>query len=291
MHKLEQHELEGVVTEVRRVTMGRLVKRHPKYRFWGPLFEHAGSLFLGKTRGRMIEADYLVMRELDDMADGDAPVPKGYDSASHYIEEKIAFLRTPLTPKDNIDKLLLYCEQLSQKAGLSLTDERELILYSMLFDAQRFGKQQIFSAAILNKHFYRCDIEGTGKGALKIFGEDPSKYKLVEPLGTASRIHDNLLDYKKDIEAGYINIPGEDVDQFGMTLEDIMDINSPKVRAWFGKEVKRARVLLAEDHTLFPKGEFSPLGRIFVDLYFRRPAVNYFNSLPPSQPYSNTGHG
>lgn len=282
MHELEQRELEKAVTQVRRVTMGRLIKRHPKYRFWGPLFQYAGPLLLGRTRGRMIEADYLVMRELDDMADGDAPVPKGYGSASHYIEEKIAFLRTPLTPGDNVEKLLLYCEQLSRKEGLSLTHERELILSSMLFDAQRFGKYQIFSAAILNEHFYRCDIEGTGKGALKIFGEDLSKYKLVEPLGVASRIHDNLLDYEKDIEAGYINIPREDVDQFGMTLEDIMDVNSPKVKTWFEEEVKRARGLLEEDRRLFPQGRFGALGRIFVDLYFRRPAVHYLNNLPPS---------
>lgn len=280
------HELEQVVTQVRRVTMNRLVKRHPKYRIWGPLFEHSG-LLLGRTRGRMIEADYLVMRELDDMADGDTPVPEGYDSASHYIEEKIAFLRAPLTPMDNVDALLLYCEQLSRKEGLSLTHERELILRSMLFDAQRFGKYQIFSAAILNEHFYRCDIEGTGIGALKIFDEDPTKYRLVKPLGVASRIHDNLLDYEKDIKAGYINIPGEDVDRFGMTLEDIMDVNSPKVRKWFEKEGERGRGLLAEDRMLFPQGRFSTLGRFFVHLYFRRPAVHYFNNLPPAQPFSN----
>ncbi len=278
MHKPEQRELEEVVAEVRRITMGRLVKRHPKYKFWRPIFQHAGPLLLGHTRGRMVEADYLVFRELDDMADGDILSPEGYN-ASSYIEEKIAFLHAPLSPRDNMDKLLLYCEHLSQQQGFSLTDERDLILRSMLFDAQRFGKYQVFSAAILNEHFYRCDIEGSGVGTLKIFGEDPAKYHLVEPLGVASRIYDNLLDYEKDIEAGYINIPSEDVDKFGMTLDDIKDINSPKVRAWFAKEGERARGLLAEDHRLFPQGGFGILGRIFVDLYIRRPAVSYFDNF------------
>ncbi|MBI2337623.1 hypothetical protein HYU95_00410 [Candidatus Daviesbacteria bacterium] len=280
MQKLEQRELEKAVTEVRQATMGRLVKRHPKYRFWGPLFEHAGPLLLGKTRGKMIEADYLVMRELDDMADGDTPVPKDYNSASQYIEEKISFLRNPNTPRDNADKLLLYCEQLSQQEGLSLTQEREFILRSMLFDAQRFGTYQIFPAAILDEHFYRCDIEGTGKGALKIFGEDPAKYRLVEPLGVVSRIHDNLLDYERDVKAGYINIPEEDINRSGMTLVDIKDVNSPKVGAWFAKELTRARGLLEQDRVLFPQGRFSLLGRIFVELYIRRPAVHYFNNFP-----------
>lgn len=156
-------ETEKVIADFRGVTMGRLTLRHPKYRFWGPALEHSGLLFGSKVRGRMLEADYLVMREIDDMADGDIPVPHAYDSAAQYIQEKIAFLRAPVTPRDKVDDLLLYCEQLSQKIGLSLTDERELILRSMLFDAERFGKNLIFPEAVLREHFYRCDIQGTGK--------------------------------------------------------------------------------------------------------------------------------
>lgn len=117
------------------------------------------------------------------------------------------------------------------------------------------------------------------KGALKIFGEDPSKYKFVEPLGIASRIHDNLSDFEKDVKAGYINIPREEVDRFGMTIGDIRDVNSPKVRAWFAEQVEKAGILLEKDKVLFPQGRFSFCGRLFVHLYIRRPAVRYFNNL------------
>ncbi|MBI4130064.1 hypothetical protein HY468_01975, partial [Candidatus Roizmanbacteria bacterium] len=60
---------------------------------------------------------------------------------------------------------------------------------------------------------------------------------------------DNLSDYEKDIKAGYINIPREDVDQFGMTLDDIKDVNSPNVKEWFAKEKTRAMDLLELDQT------------------------------------------
>ncbi|MBI2029863.1 hypothetical protein HYT02_05585 [Candidatus Gottesmanbacteria bacterium] len=273
------HELESALLRVRSEAKQRLFPRNPKYRYWAPVLEHFG-LFLGnENRGKIMEADYLVLRLLDDYADHDTPIPEGYTSPSEFIQEKINYLHTLDTPDDDVERLLLYSEQLSYKEDLSLNYERELIMRSMLFDAQRFGRFQLFPTSVLNEHFYQCDIEGTGKGALKIFGEDPRKYKLVEPLGIASRIHDNLSDYQKDIDAGYINVSQEDVNQFQMTPEDIKDVNSDKVRAWFAKEKRRAWDLLEQDRQLFPQGRFGKRGRVFVDLYFRRPAVRYLNSL------------
>lgn len=279
MQNIKMPQIEQLLASARSITMGRLVLRHPKYKYWGPALEHSGLLLGNRDKGKMLEADYLAMREIDDIADGDIPIPEGYNSASQYIDEKIAFLQTSVAPRDNVEALLFYCEQLSQKIGLSLTHERELILRSMLFDAKRFGKYQIFPAAVLNEHFYRCDIQGTGMGALKIFGEDPTMYKFVVPLGIASRIHDNLSDFEKDVRAGCINIPQEDYDRLGMTLEDIRDVNSLKVRVWFAEQVEKARILLEKDRVLFPQGGFSPLGSLFVHLYIRRPAVRYFRNL------------
>lgn len=271
-------EYEQAIARVRSETMASLMQRQPKYRWWKLILQYGGPIIVGPTKGKMVESDYLVQRRTDDIADGDWLPPKGY-SPSLYIAEKIDFLRNPRKPKDDIERVMLYCQELSEQVGLDLKEERILIMQSVLFDADRKGKDLVFPKAVLNEHFYRCDIEGTGKGVLKLFGEDPNKYKLVEPLGVAARIHDNLLDFRKDVDGGFINIPLEDVEYLEMTPEDIRDMNSPKVQDWLKQESQRATVLLAQDRELFPQGNFGFFGKLFVDLYFRRPAVTYFGKL------------
>ena len=166
-------ELENALAKSRHETRERMVRKNPKYQFWLPMMQYSGVL-IGHRKGQMLEADYLWMRTVDDIADGDIPVPSS-NSAAKYIEEKLAFLNAPGTPRDDVDCLILFSEELSRETGISLQEERELILRSMLFDAQRFGKSRIFSKKDLDEHFYRCDIEGTGKGTLKLFCEDPDK--------------------------------------------------------------------------------------------------------------------
>lgn len=272
-------ELRNALAKSRHETRERMVRKNPKYRFWLPMMQYSGVL-IGNRKGQMLEADYLWMRTVDDIVDGDIPAPSS-DSTAQYIEEKLAFLDDPGTPRDDIDALILFCEELSRETGISLQEERKLILRSMLFDAQRFGKYQIFSKQDLDEHFYRCDIEGTGKGALKLF-EDPEKWRYVEPLGVASRIYDNLHDLPNDIASGYINIPKEDIDRFGISKLDLRDINSPNLQEWISSEVTRGQQLLEQDKELFPHGNFSPIGRVFVHFYHRLPTKNYLTQILPA---------
>lgn len=267
-------EFENALKKSRREIGTRLIRKHPKYRYWLPMMRFAG-VFIGRTKGQMLEADYLWMRDVDDRADGDVPVDESYNSVAHYVEEKLSFLDSPGSPRDDTDMLILLCERLSEETGIKLHEERELILRSMLFDAQRYGKRQIFPESELQEHFYRCDIEGTGRGTLKLFGEDPEKWQYVEPLGIASRIYDNLHDYEEDITAGYINIPVEDVERFGIVPEDFGNIHSPHIQEWFQSEAKRGIELLNLDNELFPQGSFRPIGRAFVHLYHRLPTRNF----------------
>ena len=267
-------EFDQVIRRSRKETKERLVRKDPKYWFWLPMMQHSG-IFIGRAKGQMLEADYLWMRMVDDIADGDlaAPIPT---EPAKYIEEKLDFLHALGTPRDDIDALILFSEELSRETGISLQAERELILRSMLFDAKRFGKRQIFSKEELDEHFYQCDIEGTGRGTLKLFGEDPDKWPYVEPLGVASRIYDNLQDLPDDIASGYINIPREDMQHFGISRADLRDISSPNPQEWISSEVTRGQKLLEQDKELFPQGNFSRVGRIFVHLYHRIPTRNYF---------------
>ena len=42
-------------------------------------------------RGTFLESYYTLMRYLDDIVDGDAPLPEGFADGSAYLEEKIRF--------------------------------------------------------------------------------------------------------------------------------------------------------------------------------------------------------
>ena len=69
------------------------------------------------TRGEFLESYYVLMRFLDDVVDGDAPLPEGYLNESDYILYKIRFSKNMINPNDEVDYLILYCVELAEKFG------------------------------------------------------------------------------------------------------------------------------------------------------------------------------
>lgn len=157
-------------------------------------------------RGEFLESYYTLMRYLDDVVDGDSILPSGYKDESEYISNKIEFVRNPTIPKDEIDKLILYCFDLSKDIGKDFQSESNDILNSLKFDDDRRSKNIVFEKKVLDEHFYLMDIRGTVRATLKIFNEDPDKYVILKPLGLACRFQSNIEDYEEDLKAGYINI-------------------------------------------------------------------------------------
>ncbi|MCJ7757934.1 MAG: hypothetical protein MUP24_07270, partial [Gillisia sp.] len=56
------------------------------------LFKYAA---FAPVRGEFLESYYVLMRFLDDIVDGDAPLPEGYLDESDYISHKIRFSKNP----------------------------------------------------------------------------------------------------------------------------------------------------------------------------------------------------
>ena len=86
-------------------------------------------------RGEFLESYYTLMRYLDDVVDGDAPLSRSYTTEIEYILEKIEFSKHPHHPKDEIDFLMQYCIQLAEKFGQDFEEETNDILKCLLFDA------------------------------------------------------------------------------------------------------------------------------------------------------------
>lgn len=229
-------------------------------------------------RGSFLESYYVLMRYLDDVVDGDAPLPKGYSNESEYILQKIEFSKQVSNPVDEVDYLLIHCFELANKFKEEFTNETQDILQSLLFDANRRGKHIIFPKEKLEEHFHKLDIRGTIKATLKVFKEDPEKYLLLEPLGMASRYQYDLEDFEADIAAGYVNISKEECDKFGISENDLMNINSPRIQKWYYQRSLDGLSLLEEHHRRLPKGGFSILARATFPLVYEKPAKRVFQA-------------
>jgi len=240
------------------------------------------------TRGKFLESYYVLMRYLDDIVDGDVPLPDGYLNEYDYIVEKIKFSKHMINPEDEVDYLMLYCFEIAEKFGEDFQAETEDILNSLLFDAKRRGKMIIFPNKELMHHFHLLDIKGTIRATLKVFKDDPDKYLLLEPLGTACRYQYDIEDIKADLEAGYVNISKEDCKEFNILREDLNNPSSLKLKNWACHRAKQGLELIKEHHRNLDKGNFSSLEKWTFKLVYELPAKKVFKNIIAEAKHSLT---
>ena len=231
------------------------------------------------VRGEFLESYYVLMRYLDDIVDGDAPLPKGYSNESDYIVDKIRFSKNPKDPIDEADYLMLYCFKLAERFGEDFQAETEDILNSLLFDARRRGKMIIFPKKELAHHFHLMDIRGTIRATLKVFKDDPNKYGLLEPLGVACRHQYDIEDIEADLAAGFVNISQEDCTLFNIVNEDLKDASSLKIKKWLRQHAEDGMQLLEEHHRRLHEGNFSLLSKWTFSLVYEFPAKKVFKKI------------
>ena len=231
------------------------------------------------TRGEFLESYYTLMRYLDDVVDGDMPLAEGYSCESDYLSQKIAFSKNLNNPKDEVDYLMIYCFELAKRFEQDFQAETEDILDSLLFDARRRGKAVIFPKEELDHHFHLLDIRGTIRATLKVFNDDPDKYKILEPLGIACRHQYDLEDFDTDIAAGYVNISKEDCERFKIKPEDLSNSSLPNISSWLRHHAGEGMALLAEHRRIMPQGKFTLLERMVFNYVYERPARKTFRKI------------
>ncbi|WP_157514668.1 hypothetical protein [Mangrovimonas sp. TPBH4] len=262
-----------------RVFKHMLQTRGWKYRVFLRYLRFFKYAAFSPTRGEFLESYYVLMRFLDDIVDGDAPLPKGYQNETDYILEKIQFSKNMANPEDEVDYLMLYCFELAEKFGEDFHSETEDILNSLLFDAKRRDKMIIFSNKQLMHHFHILDIRGTIRATLKVFKDDPDKYRLLEPLGVACRYQYDIEDIEADLAAGYVNISQEDCLKFDIEKKDLYDSSSLKIKKWTRQRAFDGMKLLEEHHSILQDTEFSLLERWTFLLVYELPAKKVFKKI------------
>jgi hypothetical protein len=237
------------------------------------LFKYAA---LAPIRGEFLESYYVLMRYLDDVVDGDAPLPSGYGSAADFILDKLSFVNRPGSPSDEVDCLILYCYDLGRRFNQDFSLETEDIMLSLLFDARRKGKSIVFPEEELEAHFHQMDIRGTIRATLKVFGEDPGKYTILEPLGVACRYQYDIEDIFTDLSAGYVNITREECDQLNISLDDLHNPSSDGIKRWLKKHAMEGLELLSKHKKYIRQCQFSWVARTTFPLVYERPARAVF---------------
>jgi hypothetical protein len=247
-----------------------------KYRSFLRFLRLFKYLSFSPARGSFLEYYYVLMRYLDDIVDGDAPLPEGYRDPIAYMEDKIAFSQNLSEPRDAADHLLLHSLRLGDQFGQEFQGETRDILNSLLFDAKRRGTWQVFPAAVLQEHFHKMDIRGTIRATLKVFGDDPKQYPLLEPLGVACRYQYDIEDVSTDLAAGYVNITLEEKEALGIQAEELRDPRSPGVGRWLQKHAREGLALLEQHRLRVKEGRFSPLARATFPVVYGWPAQKVF---------------
>jgi len=253
--------------------------RGGKYRAFLRYLHFFKYIAFAPVRGKFLESYYALMRYLDDVVDGDAVLSEGYSSESEYLAEKIAFSKNPDKPGDEVDCLMMYCFELAERFGEDFRTETKDILDSLVFDARRRGKGLVFPIEELNHHFHLLDIRGTIRATLKIFKDDPDKYKILEPLGKACRHQYDIEDFEADIAAGYINISQEEWELFKIKQEDLYRRSSPAIASWLLYHAREGMAFLSEHHQLMPQGKFSLLQRAVFKVLYEIPARKVFKKI------------
>lgn len=120
-----------------------------------------------------------------------------------------------------------------QRAGNMYEDLKRLLL-TLEFDRRRKGK--ICSKVEIEEYADNMSVSYTNI-ALKIFGQfNGSKEKLYQ-LARDGFIIDYLDDLREDIQLGFINIPGEEIEIYGI---DLQDLDSKNVNAWLSDKIIQA---------------------------------------------------
>ncbi len=227
-----------------------------------------------RSHGELLESYYTFMRYVYDIVDGDHPYREmPYELRSDFVERRLQFAKELQKPEDESDFLLLRSSELAHKLGIDLSEETDDILKSLHFDAKRVGRRLILPSSELQEHFYKLDIRGTIRAALKLFKENNDTHSTLEDLGFAARIYYDLRDYTSDLSAGYVNISREACESYNIAD---FDKRSSGVQRWFIDQARLGLAHLERHRDTRTRVNYRSLTWLTLSRAYEQPARKFF---------------
>lgn len=268
------------------------------------------QVVLGK-RWNLVEPYYWMLREIDDVVDGDVPVPSMYTSSVEYLKQKIKFVQDG-KPKDFVEEIMVKCwERLDSAGGSSwaLRDATRDILGCMKFDQERSehfratGNISMLSESAITKYFRQMELSGCIRGLFELLEGKASKIGEVEDVVRAAGQHRQALrDLPEDVARGVFSIPKKDwlehssmeelrffceqcKDKGRLTKEsakEFLDTAPEAVRQWARKQVDVGNSLLQKYSASGRSKQFGTTARLLLYYHYERPSRKFFADISPT---------
>jgi len=216
--------IEGAYAEVERVTRARA--RNFAY----------GIMVLPKPKRRAIAAIYAFAREVDDIADGDAPP----DEKRTKLEE----LHRRLDLPPNGDAMWIALADARDRFAISDQALHDLVDGGLAdLDRQRYENFD-------ELRDYCAHVAGAvGVACIGVYGADQPQR--AEALGIALQLINVMRDVREDWHLGRVYLPQDELASFGVPEEDIAEGRlTPAWQALMAYQSARARSYLEEGLTL-----------------------------------------
>lgn len=254
-----------------------------------------------RKRCSILLRSWMAFRMIDDPIDGDSPVKLSAEDRVRFLEQRLENFRNETWDNRNAADLLS-ASALADAEDLSikpmLKEGLLQVLESMHFDAERVaeflrtGKSIFVERDKLEEYYFKLDTEGTGLGMLAVLDEktpDQHTRLLSAMISRAVRIFYDLRDLKKEVLQGLVNIPAEDAERFGITMDDLVNFakskrsleNSPEpLRAWVRSQVREARQLLDSSRELWSESaKYKPPTQAILQSQYYESASQYIDDL------------
>jgi phytoene/squalene synthetase len=195
-----------------------------------------------ETKWKLVKLVYSLMRFLDDIVDGDGPISFFVADRKKYAQEKIDLIvnydlkNPPQSVKTDLFDAFLH-QIFSMADSIGIFDQIHVGVWdlakSIAFDADRtYESKQLLAKGKglavrhredLDKNFHWMDIIGTIYPSTELFGLEPiQSTELLKPLWLAMRDVYTLQDIFDDPKLGLCNISIEEMEQFGITMDEVM---------------------------------------------------------------------
>lgn len=237
---------------------------------------------VSSARGSIIRSGYFWLRHIDDVADGDKPLPSGYEDRQQFLQrkrslaEQLFFHSEATVYGDREDILLADYYSTSRKLGISLGNESLAILDTIILDEERARNRRVLTQEELDEYFEKLDF-ACGEGALKVAGENCDS-KDLSALSWAVRTMFNLRDFPRDLAQGIINISAEEMADYGVDLSQIDGVANVEdvviyepIRRWYQDQVPQGLGFLQESRRVLRELDLKPLTSFALNTFFVRP--------------------
>ncbi len=231
-----------------------------------------GFMVLPRRKRNALSAVYAFMRHADDISD-DASLP--FEERRRKLREFLDAYHSVANGRPTDDPVFMALRDSQQSYNIPSQLLDQLVAGTFMDVAQDYGTTpesgvayQTFSE--LYDYCYHV-ASVVGLVCIRIFGyTDNSAEPLAEQLGVAFQLTNILRDIKEDAALGRIYIPREDLDQFGVTGEELASgAKLDKVRPLLAMEASRARTFYNSASELLPliDDESQPALWTLVEIY------------------------